>query len=551
MQTETVVLLDPFPIASTTRTRRRKASVGLFLNLSPTCFRLAQALGFDKRTGNQNRIMNRFRLLVVAILLTLPVCRASTTYYVNVANSSPVSPFTSWATAATNIQDAVDAASAGDIVLVNPGDYRFGGKFISGTSNRVALDKAVTLVSVDGYTNTTIEGAWDPATIMGPAAARCVYLSDGASIYGFTLKNGATLNSSIAGSIIDSGGGVFCISTNALVSNCLLLANYSAYGGGICNGTLNNSWVTANSANFGGGAYGSVLNNCTLLQNFIRYNPTPYYTGGSGTYNCSVRNSIVFYNLVAVSSNSFMLANNYIAGSFTCSCADPLPSGAGNIDAAPQFIDGFHISTASPCIGAGSPAYANGSDLDGESWGNPPSMGCDEIVSSNLVGPLAVSIRAFQTDWVATRSDQFWGAIAGRASGTEWFFGDGSTSTNPGVSVVHTWTNSGDYTVTFTAYNNDHPAGVSTNLIIHVAPFPAAQLQSAVWTNGGFKLQFLGTTNPNYSVQYSVQYTTNLASPAIWTTLGGPIFYTYSTNNVVQFFNSSTDTARFYRVLAQ
>lgn len=50
-----------------------------------------------------------------------------TTYYVNVNNLNPVFPYASWATAATNIQDAVDVSKSGDTVLVTNGVYAVGG----------------------------------------------------------------------------------------------------------------------------------------------------------------------------------------------------------------------------------------------------------------------------------------------------------------------------------------------------------------------------------------------------------------------------------------
>ena len=48
------------------------------------------------------------------------------TYCVNVNNPNPVFPYASWATAATNIQDAVDVSKSGDTVLVTNGVYAGG-----------------------------------------------------------------------------------------------------------------------------------------------------------------------------------------------------------------------------------------------------------------------------------------------------------------------------------------------------------------------------------------------------------------------------------------
>jgi hypothetical protein len=55
-----------------------------------------------------------------------------------------------------------------------------------------------------------------------------------------------------------------------------------------------------------------------------------------------------------------------------------------------------HLSSLSPCIGAGHPDYASGVDIDGEPWANPPAMGADQ--PGPTTGPLTVEIRASWTE---------------------------------------------------------------------------------------------------------------------------------------------------------
>ena len=524
--------------------------------------------GHHSNSGTANLVVNNFGpddagLYQVVVSNAFGVVTSQVAqvviHAVDAAGANPISPYSTWATTATNIQDAINIAAAGDIVLVTNGIYAVGGKSVSGTTNRVTLDKALTVTSVNGYAATLIQGAWDPVSTNGPGAVRCAYLTDGAALNGFTLENGATPSGGFVGDISDSGGGVFCTSTNAVVSNCFLTNNSSIFGGGICHGTLNNSLVIGNLGLYGGGAFGATLNNCTVLNNYCEW-PYPIMgsgPSGGGTYDCVVRNSIVVNNYwvwpYPMGINNYGYGFVSSAPTYSYSCTYPLPSGAGNFNgnnASQQFLDLFHIATTSPCRGAGSAVYTSGTDLDGEPWANPPSMGCDEVIVSNLVGPLWVNILASQTNLLVSppeifRPALFTGIITGRASRVEWSFGDGPTITNSSVSKSHQWTNSGDYTVTFTAYNNDNPAGVSTNIVVHVLPPDAPQLQSVLLLTNGFQFQFTGQLNAKYTIQYA----TNLTPPVVWQTLRT---ITYSSGGIIQIIDPAwTNLARFYEVLAQ
>src|SRR5882724_2180117 len=103
-------------------------------------------------------------LLVIPLLLATSSLSAAT-LYVSLGSTNPTPPYASWETAATNIQQAVGVAAAGDQVVVTNGIYE-----------RAAVTNSLALVSVNGPQFTTINGG--------------AYLSPGASLSGFTLSNG-------------------------------------------------------------------------------------------------------------------------------------------------------------------------------------------------------------------------------------------------------------------------------------------------------------------------------------------------------------------------
>jgi len=203
---------------------------------------------------------------LIAALLLIAWSAGAATRFVWQGSPNPTPPYSSWETAAHVIQDAVDAASDGDTVVVTNGVYSTGGRVVGTNTlvNRVAVEKPLTLTSVNGPEVTIIEGYQVPSSTNGDGAIRCVYLTDGASLSGFTLTNGATRSS--GGWKEGIGGGVLCESTNATLSDCVLTGNSAIIGGGALYGTLNDCVLAGNSAipGWGGGAYASTLNNCTL-----------------------------------------------------------------------------------------------------------------------------------------------------------------------------------------------------------------------------------------------------------------------------------------------
>jgi parallel beta-helix repeat protein len=393
----------------------------------------------------------------------------------------------------------------------------------------------------------------------------CILTGNSANYYG--NGGGANLstlyNCTVSGNLTWFYGGGANLST---LYNCTVSGNSAAYGGGGNSNTIWNCMLTGNIAGNGGGAYASTLHNCLVASNQASSNGGGIYSGtlynctvvnntaanGGGFYQNSpssmVYNSIIYDNTATNSGNNWQgfFFSNF---SYNC-CSLPLmgPAFYGNISNDPMFMDAaFHLSAASPCCGAGNPLYATGMDLDGEAWNNPPSMGADEVYDADFIGALSVAIQSPETNLLVNHSLALTGQISGRAAGLEWSFGDGTIVSNVSYFISHAWTNTGDYSVIFTAYNTDNPGGVSTNLLVHVLPLVQPWLEPSsfsISSTGNFQFQFNGQADAIYTVQVA----TNLIPPIVWQDLETIT----STGCVVQVTDPNAPNGMsFYRVSVQ
>jgi PKD repeat protein len=360
---------------------------------------------------------------------------SAATLYVSLDSPNPSPPFATWAMAATNIQHAVDVASSGDEIVVTNGVYRLGA--VVDEPNRVVLTNRVVVRSINGPEVTVIEGAAPDLETGERFGARCAYVGEGSVLSGFTLTKGTAYWS--------DGGGVYC-QPFGVVTNCLITGNSSVWGGGASGGTLYNCTVTANSAS---GAVGGVV-------------------GESEVGWCTLYDCIVCFNQ----------GGNWLGEltAFSFSCTSPLPPGPGNIAADPQLASLTHLSPTSPCVGAGSAAYASGVDIDGERWANPPAMGADQ--PGPTTGPLTVGVASDFTHVGSGYPVAFTAWNSGPILRSVWDFGDGTTLTNQPV-ASHAWSAPGVYTVRLTGYNDSHPEGVSAALEVTVRGPACVDLASA------------------------------------------------------------------------
>lgn len=274
-------------------------------------------------------------LLAIAILAVPAIILRAETNYVAQGGQTPAPNYTSWATAASNIQDAVNVAAVSNTVLVSNGIYNAGSGVSpggSGMTNRVLITQngLVLRATSTNPLDTLIVGSGP----VGPSAVRCVGIyATNVVVSGFTLTNGATLSGS--GVADDDGGGVYSTGLNIMITNCIItgcIASDIGGGASICysvnNGaiTLVNCIMRDNQARYGGGIFYCIANNCSLINNTAA-------SGGGGMYCGQIYNSTIVGNsssydgggILNVTAYNCSISNNFASnrggGSWGYSCS--------------------------------------------------------------------------------------------------------------------------------------------------------------------------------------------------------------------------------------
>ena len=339
-------------------------------------------------------------------------------------NGNDAAAGTNWATAKLTIQAGVDAASAGDVVWVSNGVYDVGGRALyGGMTNRVAIDKSISVQSVNGPAATILRGG---------VATRCAYVGTNAALSGFTLTNGSTWNVEFSEDERGRSGGGVWGEISGMLSNCVLSGNSAgSYGGGAYGGGLRNCALNGNTASWGGGAHGATLWTCEVSGNYtasggsgggvgtctanfcILSGNTANLSGGGGAFESTLNNCIVVDNLALIgggtyagSANNCVISgnwagsgfpddgtggggsaggtlvncivfgngattgSNHLGSTFGNSCTAPDPGGSNNVVADPQFVNAgagnYRLAAGSPCRDAGDNGVVTWTeDLDG------------------------------------------------------------------------------------------------------------------------------------------------------------------------------------------
>jgi hypothetical protein len=263
------------------------------------------------------------RWLILAAMVALALAAgarpagAAATLYVDDDCSCPTPTGTS-ACPYCHIQNAINAAVAGDTVVVRPGTY---------VENIDFLGKAITVTSTDPLDPSVVASTVIDGGCAGSVVTFATSELPGSTIQGFTITNGCAM----------TGGGIYCYASSPTIANNVIVANSAEYGngGGIAcafasAAILVNNQISGNIADLGAGVYcGSyawpAIEGCLIADNAALF--------GGGVY-CHMASPEITHS--TISGNTAQ----YGAGIYCIATAEPLVSNTVIADNPADFFGG-------------------------------------------------------------------------------------------------------------------------------------------------------------------------------------------------------------------
>ena len=362
-------------------------------------------------------------------------------YYVVTNNPSTAHPYTTWATAATSLADAIEAAGAGATVVISNGTYKLPGTItvskplfiksltdswrdvilncsaFKNTSALVLRGYGITLsgVTVRDLYNDVKQGEGGAINLLGATATNChvtACSNSGWRSFGLAVYNneGRVLDCLIDGNkpknTRDKMASYFALyqaGANALTARCIITNNltpnadlsYPCAPVGVAAGTIRNcliGWngigtITAEGTSptaCGVRLAGGTLENCTVIGNTSGVSENDIVSGveliGGTIVNCLIADN--------VNTDSDVINWGGTASDFMYCCTTPVEGlGDGCVvstEKAYRVRNGrIELTSASPCVGAGLNAdwQNTGVDLYGyrRRFGSRVDIGCVEL----------------------------------------------------------------------------------------------------------------------------------------------------------------------------
>lgn len=448
------------------------------------------------------------------------------TRYVNVASATPGAPFTTWATAATNIQDPVALSGIGDEILVAPGLYPQGTNGLNINASVILRSTVPRAAILDGQNlgplpvvslgaaNITLEGftikngncfgyggGVAAYAYVSPYTIRdCLIVSNRAQYGGggvYTHSSGVVERCVIEHNSAEQagGGGVLVYAgSNATIRSCILRNNNATNtddvaGGGVYlygTGVVENCLIEGNRARFSGGANldGGSMVNCVVHSNLAlgvgggvyMYNGAQLVnctvvgnvavSNGGGVYNPSIvsliRNCIVYSNSAGFF-NADLYAVDAAVVSNSCTSTN---LGGTNFTNAPAFAGAapnFALAPGSSCMDQGSPNSAPANDY----------LGRPRPADGNLDGTNAWDVGAYEYSLHISRIASVtptnviltWDVLTGRRYALDV---SGPPLTGNWVNVFGTNLYGG---VSPSVFTQSFPAALVTNLVFRLRAF--------------------------------------------------------------------------------